>query len=239
MTRFIALDTETTGLSPVRGDRIVEIGCVEVVHLRKGQSRQWYINPERKIPLEATRIHGITDEQVAGSPVFKDIAQEFLHFIGEDTLVIHNASFDLGFLNAELKRIRRLPLETSRVIDTMAVSRSRFPGQKATLDALCKRLKVDNSHRKWHGALLDADLLADVYVALQGGAQYSMELSTVAHTSASEEEAVTMKTSSGPVVHPPREWPLSPEEALAHAAFLDFMQKEYGDPLWRQEAGHG
>ncbi|MBF0125745.1 MAG: DNA polymerase III subunit epsilon [Magnetococcales bacterium] len=236
MSRLIALDTETTGLSPNQGDRIVEIGCVELIHMRKGQSRQWYINPERKIPLEATRIHGITDEQVAQAPIFAAIAQEFLEFIREDALVIHNASFDLGFLNAELTRIKRPVLDAKRVTDTMVLSRRRFPGSPASLDALCKRLKIDNSHRKLHGALLDSDLLAEVYVALHGGAQFTMSLGSEPPPPTQTRESTPTQTAAKPVVHVAREWRLSPEEEQAHAAFLEFMQKEFGACLWSEAA---
>ncbi|MBF0417236.1 MAG: DNA polymerase III subunit epsilon [Magnetococcales bacterium] len=234
MTRLIALDTETTGLSPSKGDRIVEIGCVELIQMRKGETRRWFINPERSIPAEATRIHGITDEQVAHEPIFKLVAEEFLTFIGSDPLVIYNAGFDLGFLNAELGRIKRPLLDVSRVIDALMMARKRFPGAKADLDSVCKRLKIDNSHRKLHGALLDAELLADVYVALNGGAQFAMDL-----TGAVEE--VVVKVASVPehgvntiagVVRPVRAWPIAQEEELAHVAFLEFMQKQHGSCLW-------
>ncbi|MBF0272065.1 MAG: DNA polymerase III subunit epsilon [Magnetococcales bacterium] len=244
MTRLIALDTETTGLSPAKGDRIVELGCVELVHMRKGQSRQWFINPERSIPAEATRIHGITDEQVAGAPIFKGIAEEFLAFIGQDGLVIHNAGFDMGFLNAELARIKRPPLDTGRVIDTLAISRRRYPGAKSDLDSLCKRLKIDNTHRKFHGALLDAELLADVYVALNGGAQFAMDLTASAEPLPSLPVAAGQAgqegTASAPlaVVRPTRPWPLSREEELAHEAFLEFMQKEHRACVWAESEFH-
>ncbi|MBF0341740.1 MAG: DNA polymerase III subunit epsilon [Magnetococcales bacterium] len=235
MSRLIALDTETTGLSPAKGDRIVEIGCVELVQMRKGEHRQWFVNPERPIPAEATRIHGITDAQVAGAPVFKAIAREFLDFIGSDGLVIHNAAFDMGFLNAELGRIKYPLLDIGRVIDTLALARRRFPGAKADLDSLCKRMKVDNSHRKLHGALLDAELLADLYVALSGGAQFAMDLgggapvATTAPEMTGEDKA---NVSIAAAARPVRSWPLSREEEEAHEAFLEFMQKEFGGCLW-------
>ncbi|MEO5346198.1 MAG: DNA polymerase III subunit epsilon [Magnetococcus sp. YQC-9] len=233
MTRLIALDTETTGLSTSKGDRIVEIGCVELIQMRKGESRQWYINPERPIPAEATRIHGITDEQVADKPIFKKIAEEFLAFIGTDPLVIYNASFDLGFLNAELGRIKRSLLDGSRVIDALKLARRRFPGAKADLDSICKRLKIDNTHRKFHGALLDAELLAEVYVALNGGAQFAMDLSGTPEAEVmAGTVAIRVVTGSNAVVHPARSWPISRQEELAHAAFLEFMQKEHGTCLW-------
>lgn len=236
MTRLIALDTETTGLSAAQGDRIIEIGCVELMHMRKGQTKQWYINPERKIPIEATRIHGITDEKVANAPIFKKIAQEFLDFIGDDSLVIHNASFDLGFLNAELARIRRPSLDAKRVMDTMLISRRKYPGASASLDALCKRLKIDNSHRTLHGALLDADLLADIYVELSGGAQFTLELAPELQTEISAKGVVVTKVASRQQrVHVVREWALSQEEETAHLDFLHFMQKEFGDCLWLRD----
>ncbi|MBF0615131.1 MAG: DNA polymerase III subunit epsilon [Magnetococcales bacterium] len=235
MSRLIVLDTETTGLSHANGDRIVELGCVELVRLRKGESRQWYIHPERSIPAEATRIHGITDAQVAHAPKFFEMVDEFLQFIGTDGLVIHNAAFDLGFLNAELKRLQRPELVSARVIDTLALARRKFPGAKSDLNTLCKRFKIDNTHRTLHGALLDANLLADVYVALKGGSQFALDflgepsepvaVTTVAHKSS--ESAV-----SSPVHRSMRHWPLSAEEQAAHAAFLEFMQKEYGGALW-------
>ncbi|MBF0182481.1 MAG: DNA polymerase III subunit epsilon [Magnetococcales bacterium] len=237
MSRLIALDTETTGLSPAQGDRIVEIGCVELVQMRKGQTRQWFVNPERKIPLEATRIHGITDEKVANAPVFSAIAGEFLDFIGDDGLVIHNAAFDLGFLNAELSRVRRPILDARRVTDTMLLSRRRFPGAAASLDAVCKRMKIDISHRKLHGALLDAELLADLYVALHGGAQFAMALggdsAPAPRHAVSGGKAVASKVAVvSPVTHPARDWPLSPEEEEAHVAYLARMQQEFGACLW-------
>ncbi|MBF0213734.1 MAG: DNA polymerase III subunit epsilon [Magnetococcales bacterium] len=233
MTRLIALDTETTGLSPAKGDRLVELGCVELVQMRKGRSKQWFVNPERSIPAEATRIHGITDEQVAGAPLFSGIVEAFLEFIGQDGLVIHNAAFDMGFLNAELARIKRPPLDSARVIDTLLISRRRFPGAKADLDSLCKRLKIDNTHRKFHGALLDAELLADVYVALNGGAQFSMDLTGSADPVVISEVVRSDAGVVSPVVaRPVREWPISPEEQKAHEAFLEFLQKNYGGCLW-------
>lgn len=236
MSRLIALDTETTGLSPAKGDRIVELGCVELVRMRKGESRRWLIHPERSIPEEASRIHGITDDQVAGAPRFGEIVEEFLQFIGTDELVIHNAAFDLGFLNAELTRLSRPLLASARVIDTLTLARRRFPGAKADLDALCKRFKIDNSHRTLHGALLDADLLADLYVAMMGGAQYALDFLAEAVTSADEGGGVDMagavSTRSGSVVRIRRCWPVAAHEEAAHVAFLEFMHKEYGHSLW-------
>lgn len=229
--RLVVLDTETTGLTPAEGHRIVEIGCVELNHTRKGRQYHCYINPEREIPADATRIHGITNERVADAPRFADMVDEFLAFIDQDVLVIHNAVFDIGFLNAELGRLHRKPLEMTRVVDTLLLARRKFPGASASLDALCRRLKVDNAHRTLHGALLDADLLADVYVALTGGNQLSLDL-------AGPEPAVHRgkKRATGPleesVVLPARTWPLPELDQLAHAAFLERLQQESGACIW-------
>jgi DNA polymerase-3 subunit epsilon len=234
MKRFIILDTETTGLSPGEGHRIVEIGCVELLHTRKGKQYHCYINPERDIPAEAARIHGITNERVADAPRFAEVVDDFLAFIGQDTLVIHNASFDMGFLNAELQRLQRKPLEMSRVVDTMILARRKFPGMSASLDALCRRLKVDNSHRTLHGALLDADLLADVYVELMGGNQLSLDLAgpdpltpTTGQKGKKRATGQTEKTTLSP-----RTWPIPEADQLAHAAFLERLQRESSACIW-------
>ena len=231
MKRLIVLDTETTGLSPAEGHRIVEIGCVELLHTRKGEHYRCVLNPERDIPAEAARIHGITNEQVADAPRFAEVVDRFLGFIGQDTLVIHNAAFDMGFLNAELQRLQRPPLEMERVIDTMLLARRKYPGMSASLDALCRRLKVDNSHRTLHGALLDADLLADVYVELVGGNQLSLDLGSepivpVAPVASGGVEAVSW---------PVRVWPVPEEEQRAHAAFLGRLQRESGACIWAEQ----
>ena len=170
--RQIFLDTETTGLSPESGDRIVEIGCIEMVNRRlTGQSRHVYLNPERKGSEEATKIHGLTDAFLADKPKFAEVAGDLIEFLAGAEVIIHNAAFDVGFLNAELKRLRRQPFHTlaAKVTDTLAMAREMFPGKANSLDALCRRLEVDNTHRTLHGALLDAGLLAEVYIRLTRG----------------------------------------------------------------------
>lgn len=175
--REIVLDTETTGLDPLRGDRLVEIGCVEVVNrFVTGQVFHRYINPERPMSPEAFAVHGLSDAFLSDKPVFRDIVADFLAFIGDDPLVIHNASFDMGFLNAELKRLRKGPLAGDRVVDTLMIARRKHPGQQNSLDALCARYGIDNSRRTRHGALLDAEILAEVYAELTGGKQSSLLL---------------------------------------------------------------
>ena len=171
--REIVLDTETTGLDPSRGDRIVEIGCVELINLMPtGRSLQIYCNPEIPMPEEAFNVHGLSDQFLADKPVFAEIVDEFLNFVGDDShLVIHNAGFDMKFINAELKALNKTPIPFSRAIDTVAMARQKFPGQPASLDALCRRFSIDLSVREKHGALLDSELLAEVYLELKGGRQ--------------------------------------------------------------------
>jgi len=170
--RQIFLDTETTGLNPEAGDRIVEIGCIEMVNRRlTGETRHVYLNPERKGSEEATRIHGLTDAFLADKPKFAEVADDLLGFLEGAEVIIHNAAFDVGFLNGELKRLRRAPFHTvaAKVVDTLLMAREMFPGKANSLDALCRRLEVDNTHRTLHGALLDAGLLAEVYIRLTRG----------------------------------------------------------------------
>jgi DNA polymerase III subunit epsilon len=170
--RQIFLDTETTGLNPESGDRIVEIGCIEMVNRRlTGETRHVYLNPERKGHEEAIKIHGLTDAFLADKPKFAEVADDILGFLQGADVVIHNAAFDVGFLNAELKRLGRPPFHTvaAKVTDTLLMARELFPGKANSLDALCKRLEVDNTHRTFHGALLDAGLLAEVYIRLTRG----------------------------------------------------------------------
>ena len=175
--RHLVLDTETTGLSVKEGHRIIEIGAVEMVNLSPtGRSLHLYINPERDIDVGAQDIHGLSSEFLADKPVFADILTEFTNFIEDDLLVIHNAPFDIGFLNAEFSRCDYPPLSMERVIDTLPLARKKYPGAQASLDALCRRFGVDNSHRELHGALVDADLLASVFVELKGGRQPGLEL---------------------------------------------------------------
>lgn len=221
--REIVLDTETTGLDPLAGHRVVELGCLELVNtVATGRTFHTYFNPERIMPSEAQEIHGLTDEFLADKPLFADRVDEFLAFIGEAQLVIHNAQFDIGFLNAELERVGRTKLANAYV-DTVSMARRKFPGQRVSLDALCERFGVDNSNRTKHGALLDSELLAEVYLELSGGRQRDLGLSVGLIGAAQR------GVSAGPrPVRPPRPHAPTAEELAAHVAFL----KQITDPLW-------
>ncbi len=222
--REIVVDTETTGLDPAKGDRIVEIACVELMnHVPTGRSFQCYLNPKRDMPIEAFNVHGLSTEFLADKPEFHEKAPEFLEFIGEDQLVIHNAEFDLKFLNAELRAIKAALIPYTRVVDTLAMARRKFPGSPASLDALCKRFAIDTTHRVKHGALLDADLLAQVYVELIGGRQPGLELAASVSISVTQTTIVAAQTRREPRPHAP-----SPEELAAHEAFV----KTLSDPVW-------
>ncbi|MBX9874858.1 MAG: DNA polymerase III subunit epsilon, partial [Beijerinckiaceae bacterium] len=178
--REIVLDTETTGVDANAGDRIVEIGCVELVnHCPSGRSFHCYLNPQRPMSEGAFRVHGLSDAFLADKPLFAAVADEFESFIADARLVIHNAAFDIGFLNMELKRIGRGPLEQARVVDTLAMARRKHPGAGNSLDALCSRYGIDNTRRTKHGALLDAEILAEVYIELIGGKQTSLGLGAI------------------------------------------------------------
>jgi DNA polymerase-3 subunit epsilon len=177
--REIVLDTETTGLSPDNGDRIVEIGCVELInHVPTHNTYQVYLNPEKDMDPGAEKVHGLTNEFLFDKPKFIEIADDFLDFIGNSNLVAHNADFDINFLNSELVRAKKEKINNDRVVDTLKIARSKFPGARNSLDALCKRFFVDNSNRSLHGALLDSELLAEVYLELVGGKEPDLELST-------------------------------------------------------------
>ena len=179
--REIVLDTETTGLYPEQGHRVVEIGCVELInHVATAAHFHRYINPERPMDADAEAVHGLTDAFLSDKPVFAEIADAFLEFVGDDPLVIHNAAFDIGFLNAELARLGHPALPMERAVDTVKIARRRFPGAQANLDALCRRYGIDLSDRSLHGALLDANLLAKVYLELRGGSQPDLTLGTEA-----------------------------------------------------------
>lgn len=227
--REIVLDTETTGFDPATGDRLVEIGCVELVNfLPTGVTFHRYINPERDMPEGAFQVHGLSEEFLRGYPVFADHADDFLEFIGEARLVIHNAEFDMKFLNAELARVRRPLLRFDRVVDTLALARSRFPGAQASLDALCRRFGVDRSARTLHGALLDSQLLAEVYLELRGGRQTGLELAVSRETVRRAADSAQRPRQPRPTPLPPR---LTEAEAEAHAAFVAKM----GDAaLWKR-----
>jgi len=221
--REIVLDTETTGLDPKSGHRIVEIGCVEWInHVATGNTYHQYINPERDMPEEAQRVHGLSQEFLSGYPVFAAIAEDFLAFVRDSQLVIHNADFDMGFINAELQALGREALAKSRAIDTVQIARRKFPGAPANLDALCKRFQIDNSDRELHGALKDARLLAGVYLELVGGRQPDLELAEQAKTA---ETAVVGERNHRAA----RPHAATSEEETAHRAFLEKIK----DPLWR------
>jgi DNA polymerase III subunit epsilon len=223
--REITLDTETTGLDPDAGHRIVEIGCVEMFgRIRTGKSFHRYLDPERDMPAEAERIHGLSADFLRGKPKFRDIAGELIEFLGDAPLVIHNAGFDMKFLNFELQRCGYAILPLDRAFDTVMVARQRYPGAPASLDALCKRFEIDLSARAYHGALLDAELLADVYLELMGGRQEGLVLETVSI------ETVTA-TASGYAI-PQRRFLPSEEELAAHAAFIAALP----DALWLKQS---
>jgi len=223
--REIVLDTETTGLDPVTGDRVVEIGAVEVLNaIPTGNVFHVYINPERDMPEEAFRVHGLSSAFLADKPRFVEIVEEFVAFLAEDRLVAHNAQFDVGFLNHELKLCGRPPIEPHRVVDTLAIARRKHAGGSNSLDALCARYGVDASRRTKHGALLDAELLAEVYLELRGGRQAAFVLPTAAEETASARGRLRV------VRQRPR--PLAPRitsaERAAHAQFMATFES----PLW-------
>ncbi|MDB6452765.1 DNA polymerase III subunit epsilon [Falsirhodobacter sp. 20TX0035] len=225
--REIVLDTETTGLDPFTGDRIVEIGGVELLnHMPTGRTYHQYINPERNMPKEAFDVHGISEEFLRDKPVFASIGQEFLDFVGDARLVIHNASFDMKFLNYELKRMGLPELPMTQALDSLAIARRRFPGSPASLDALCRRFGIDNSSRTKHGALLDSEILADVYLELIGGRQPDLVLTT--GPARKDGIATDWRPRPRPVPLAPR---LTEGEAAAHAAFV----AKLGDgAIWRK-----
>ena len=227
--REIVLDTETTGFEPAEGHRIVEIGCVELIdHLPTGASKQFYLHPERLVPVESQRIHGLSDEFLADKPKFNEIVEELLDFIGDAPLVIHNASFDLKFMNSELHRVGRPPLPYARAIDTIEIAKNKLPGARYSLDELCKRFAIDLTARTKHGALLDAELTAQVYLELVGGRQKRLSLDPVAAVAQTAEIRVA-RVRPEPLL--PR---ITAEELAAHAAFV---AKELGkEPLWLQLA---
>jgi len=231
--REIVLDTETTGLNPATGDRMVEIGCVEIVNrVETGRHYHCYFNPEREMPFEAEAVHGLSTMFLSDKPVFPDKVEELLDFIEDSPLVAHNASFDFGFLNFELQKCGRAAVSMHRMVDTLTLARSRHPGAKHSLDALCVRFGIDRSHRVKHGALLDAQLLAQVYVELTGGRQIGLGL-------VAEAGEISVPKSAGPItIREPR--PARPHAALAeelerHRAFI----AQLANPLWERLIGVG
>jgi DNA polymerase-3 subunit epsilon len=220
MKREVVLDTETTGLSPATGDRVVEIGCVELInHIPTGRHFHVYLNPDRSMPEDAYRVHGLTDEFLRDKPRFREKAVEFLEFIGEAALIIHNAPFDMGFLNAELERAK-LPSLINPVIDTVMLARQVHPGARVSLDSLCKHYGIDNSRRTLHGALLDSEILAEVYLELIGGRQVGLSLVAETRTTSIEIAALNYTARPRPEPLPPR---ISDTEREAHAAFVASM----------------
>ncbi|NJO13843.1 MAG: DNA polymerase III subunit epsilon [Rhizobiales bacterium] len=223
--REIIFDTETTGLDPKTGDRMVEIGCIEMIgRVETGRTFHAYFNPERDMPPEAERVHGLSAAFLASKPKFAEVADELLAFLGDSNLVAHNAGFDFGFLNNELELIGRAPISLERMVDTVAIARKRHPGAKLSLDALCTRYGIDRSHRVKHGALLDAELLAQVYVELNGGRQIGLGL-TVSQESGDHAAPLTPnapwhRPASDKPRRAPRPHVASPEELERHAAFV-------------------
>lgn len=226
--REIVLDTETTGMEPAEGHRLIEIGCIELInHVPSGRHYHQYINPERDVPPDAVSVHGLTAEFLQDKPVFSQIYTDFLDFIGDARLVIHNAAFDMKFLNAELKMVGHRELSMKQVTDSLLMAREKFPGSPASLDALCRRFGIDLSGRELHGALLDSELLAEVYLELLGGRQHGLGLAadmgadrSVAVVSSQAKRARSYKE--------PRAHSASAEELAAHKAMLE----DITDPIW-------
>lgn len=227
--REIVLDTETTGFDPQTGDRIVEIGAVELLrHVPTGRTYHQYINPERSMPQEAFEVHGLGDDFLRDKPVFADIGQAFLDFIGDAKLVIHNAAFDMKFLNAELGWMNAAKIPDDRAIDTLLIARRKFPGSPASLDALCRRFNIDNGARVLHGALLDSEILAEVYLELIGGRQpdFALAVSDAGPRSEASSEVLAPLVRAKPLA--PR---ITEQEADAHTNFVEGL----GDgALWRR-----
>ena len=223
--REIVLDTETTGLDPNTGDRIIEIGCVELInHMPSGETYQQYINPERDMPAESFRIHGLSEAFLADYPVFAEVVDGFLDFIGDAKLVIHNAAFDIKFINAELEQLGFAALPMTRAIDTVQIARTRYPGASASLDDLCRRFGVDNTSRTLHGALLDSSLLAEVYIDLIGAREPGFDLA------ARDTGPVVQAQRRDKVVRPARPHAPSTVELAAHETLVTRLD----DPIWQK-----
>ncbi len=228
--REIVLDTETTGLDPNLGHRIVEIGCLELKnHIVTGEKFHVYVNPRRDMPEVAFGIHGLSTDFLKEHPPFEDHAEKFLRFIGKDRLIIHNARFDMKFLNAELEWCKRDPIPFKQAFDTLELAREKFPGSPASLDALCKRYKIDNSNRTLHGALLDSELLAEVYLELIGGAQPDF---INEDASKKEEKKAELIDVIERQIRKAREFDLTPHELEEHKALLEKLK----NPIWTQKA---
>ncbi len=229
--REIILDTETTGVDPLSGHRVVEIGCVELHGgVSTGKHFHAYLNPERDMPDEAFRIHGLSTDFLKNKPVFSQIVDKFMDFIADSPLVIHNASFDMRFINAELDRVGFSPLPMSRAIDTVMMARKKFPGSPASLDALCRRFNIDLSARTKHGALLDAELLAEVYLELLGGRQAALGLERNAGAASIDQGAIVPESEKTHL--PMRDFPVADEELAAHEKFIASIK----NALWKISA---
>ncbi len=223
--REIVLDTETTGLNPLQGDRVIEIGCVEINNLLPtGNFYHCYFNPEGDVPSEAIRVHGITNEFLSDKPLFSSEVDVFLEFISDSPLVIHNAAFDVGFLNSELSHLGFPQIPINRSIDTVALARKKFPGSPASLDFLCKKFNIDASKREKHGALLDAQLLAEVYLELRGGRQSILEINV------SGKQSFEQNTEQSKTRREPRKFIASDAEISLHNEFLEQIK----NPLWKR-----
>lgn len=223
--REVVLDTETTGLDPDTGHRIVEVGALELAHhMPTGRTFQCYLNPERDMPPEAERIHGLSADFLSDKPKFRDVAEDLLTFLGDAPLVIHNAAFDLKFLNAEFHFVGIEGIAPARAVDTIQLARQRFPGAQVSLDALCKRFEIDNSARTFHGALLDCELLAEVYLELRGGRQPGFELGTGPANATQERGREPRQNQRTPKTHLVEEC-----ELAAHEAMLSRLK----NPIWR------
>lgn len=229
--REIVLDTETTGIDPKEGHRLVEIGCVELEnHVPTGRILHLYINPERDVPPEAEAVHGLSTKFLQDKPVFAEIYTEFLDFVDGGTMVIHNAEFDINFLNAELATVGHPGFKLKDVVDTLKMAREKFPGSPANLDALCRRFSVDNSGREFHGALLDSQLLAEVYLELCGGRQHGLGLGGQEAGLAGMLDAVSMQAARQRIFRAPRVFTITEEEKALHDRLLGMLT----DPLWKE-----
>lgn len=225
--RQIVLDTETTGLDPATGDRVIEVAAIEIYNfMPTGQTFHVLVDPERDIPEEATKVHGFTAEMLRGKPLFRDIAQSMLDFLGDSEVIAHNARFDFGFLDAELVRAGHKKLDRARMVDSLEIAKRRYPGLPNSLDALCRRLGVDNSMRTSHNALLDVKLLAEVYLELMGGKQPGFELAAVTTKPVMPGVVIAAPVARRPVLVAPTE-----AEVAAHAEFVT-KRLSKGDPLW-------
>ncbi len=236
MQREIVLDTETTGLDPKKGDRLIEIGCVELINrIPTGREYHVYINPQRDVPAEAERVHGLSTAFLADKPLFKDVHRDFLEFIGDDQLVIHNANFDIGFLNMELDRVGKPAIGFDRVVDTLRLAQRKHPAGPNSLDALCKRYGIDNSQRVKHGALMDSLLLAEVYIELLGERQAALGLGERGTASAASEGAGRRMRQSAAAKRPvPLPSVVTEEQKAAHRSFVETLGPK---ALWLRFTG--